>query len=102
MFPAVVEVVAFLQLFMSYADYVLIEVDSKGIDGPLEIDNVAEFSAYLGHQWIVNQESISMKHLKFMYKRRLTEDGIKYAREQVMNKLHKPTREIQKKTKKKK
>ena len=101
MFPAVVEFVAFGQLFGSQKDYVLIEVDGRGIDGPLDIDNVAEISAYLGHQWIVKQDSISIKHLKFMHKRTLTEESAKISYEQVMNKFKSVQEKYKRKRKRK-
>jgi len=87
MYPAVVDYVAYNQLFGGFVDFVLIEVDDKGIHKLLARDNVAEAPAYLGHQWILKQECISKRHLKFIDERTLTEKGVKISRDEIFNKL---------------
>ena len=86
-FPAVVNYVAFNQILFKYGDYILLEVDYKGINKPLIRDKVAEAPAYLGHQWILKQERISKRHLKFIYKKTLTKKVINVSRDLLYNKL---------------
>lgn len=56
---AVADAIALNQLFTT--DYVMLEIDTDGIKGELEHDNVGEFSSFA--QWKVKQDKIGTEYL---------------------------------------
>ena len=54
------------QIFM-FGKCVMLQIDSRGIDGELVEDVVAEIPSYLHKQWIVKQAVIQPKWLSFKY-----------------------------------
>lgn len=50
------------QLFLT--DYAIFEIDSSGITGNIENDNAAELTSK--HQFIIYQDLIEPKHMKFL------------------------------------
>jgi hypothetical protein len=59
-YVAVADDIAKNQLFMK--NYVMLEIDEKGIKGELEHDNVGEFAAFA--EWKVKQPRINKKYIK--------------------------------------
>ena len=56
---AVADAIAKNQLFLD--EYVMLEIDERGIRGELEHDNVGEFAAFA--QWKVKQPRINKKYI---------------------------------------
>lgn len=56
---AVADAIATNQLFIT--DYVMLEIDTDGINGELEHDNVCELSAFA--QWKVKQDRIDSRYI---------------------------------------
>ena len=78
-FPAVTNYIAFNQIFLDYVDFVLIEIAREGIISPMEIDQVAEITSYLNHQFRVAQDLVNRNYLRFSHRVKLTEQSVRGA-----------------------
>ena len=58
----------------------LIEIVKEGIISPMEIDEVAEISSYLNHQFRVAQDLVNRDYLRFSHRVKLTEKSVRGAK----------------------
>jgi len=92
LFPAVVECVAFNQVFFNYVDFVLIEISKEGVLCPIEIDQVAEITRYFNHQFRIAQNLVSCDYLRLNRRGKLTEQSVHASIEFLMERIPKVVR----------